>query len=118
MKSNGKSLVLAGILAVGCLGLGSTPARAQGFSFGLSTPGLSVGVGQGPYGYSGGVFAGYPAVVGGPVVAGPVVAAPVVPYVVRRPFYGPRVYAPPIVYGPRAYPAAVRPGPYYYGRRW
>lgn len=128
MKTNLKSLALAGITAIGCLAVGAAPARAQGFSFGYSGPGGSVGVGIGGYGnygggyynpgyygpgyYGPGYYGGYPVGAPGPLVVGPVapvvVRRPVIlpgpligpgPYVVRRPFYG---------YGP--YPR--------YYRRW
>jgi len=115
MKTNWKSLVLAGIGAIGCLTIGASPVRAQAFSFGYSGPGVSVGGsigGNGYYGggyyspgyYGGGYYGGYPVVARGPLVvgsAGPVlVRRPVIapgpwiaprPYVLRRPYGG---YAP------------------------
>jgi hypothetical protein len=79
--------LLAGVLGVAGAVVGSTPARAQGFAFGFSTPGLSVGVGSPVYGgYYGALpVAPYPYVVPAPVVVPrPVVVAP--------PIYGPRPY--------------------------
>ncbi len=102
------------------LALGASPARAQGFSFGYSGPGVSVGVNTGGYGYGGGVYAGAPVVVPGPVVApAPVVVGPYAPVVVTRPVVvgRPFVYGPRPFYGPRYYGGPYRPGPYYY-RRW
>ncbi len=115
MNLNWKSFALAAMVVVGCVGLGASPARAQGYSFGFSTPGFSLGVSQGPYGYyGGGYYPGYPV-----VRPGPVVVAPAVPYVVPRPIYGPRpLYGPPVVYGPRVYGGGFRGAPFYYGRRW
>jgi hypothetical protein len=118
MKINGKSLLFAGLLAVVILGFGASPVRAQAFGFGYSSPGFSLGVGTGGYGYyGGGYYPGYPV-----VAPAPVVVAPAVPYVVPRPFYGPRAfYGPPVAYGPRIYGGwgygGYRPYRYYYGRR-
>jgi len=111
MKTIGKSLAFAGLLAIGFLGFGAVPARAQGFSLGYSSPGFSVGVNTGGYGYyGGGVYPGYPI-----VAPAPIVVAPRVPYVVPGPIYGPRpFFRPPVVYGPRVYGGPYRYG---YGRR-
>lgn len=104
MQNLVRSLVLAGVAAVGSFGLGATPARAQAFGFSYASPGLSFGVGRGAFG---GFY-------GGPVVApAPVVVAPA-PVVVPPP---PVIVAPrPYVYG--AYYGGYRP--YYRGyyRRW
>jgi len=119
MKTNGKSLALAGGLAVMALAWGATPARAQGFSFGLAVPGVSVGVntgGLGYYGggyYGGGYYGGYPAVVPGPVVA------PYAGVVVQRPVYGGGFYGPRPYYGPGYYGGGYYGGGYrHYGRYW
>ena len=120
MKTNVKSLTLACGLAVMAISWGAQPARAQGFSFGYTSPGVSVGVTTGGYGYGGGVYGGvgYPVVAPGPVVVAPyapVVVAPYAPVVVQRPvivgrpFYGPRP-----IYGPRAYGGGYRPYPRYW----
>src|SRR4051812_11486091 len=83
MKIFCRSLACAAILTTVGLGPGASSASAQGFTFGLSSPGLSVGVAS-----------GYPAVAPPPVVVTPppvvVTPPPVVvtpPYVVGRPFY-------------------------------
>ncbi len=96
-------LVAAMFLA---LGWAAAPASAQGFSFGFSTPGVSVGVGGGPYGVYGG---GYPIVARPPLIVQPVptvIVRPAPPVFVRRPIVvGPRYsYGPRVVrrtYGPR-----------------
>ena len=49
MKTLWRSIFLTGILTVGGLGLGATPARAQGYGFGVTAPGFSLGVGGGGY---------------------------------------------------------------------
>jgi hypothetical protein len=112
MKTNVKSLTLACGLAVMAISWGAQPARAQGFSFGYSSPGVSVGVNTGGYGYGGGVYGG----VGYPVAApGPVVVAPYAPVVVQRPvIVGRPVYGPRPIYGPRAYGGGYRPYPRYW----
>jgi hypothetical protein len=112
MKTNWKSLALLGGLAIGCFATGTSPAHAQGFSFGYSGPGVSVGVNTGGGFYGGGFYGGgYPVVTPGPVVVAPypqvVVQRPVF---VGRPFYGPRP-----IYGPRVY-GGYRPYPHYYRR--
>jgi hypothetical protein len=114
MKANGKSLALAGLLALGLLSFGASPVRAQAWGFGYSSPGLSVGVGTGGFGYyGGGVYPGYPI-----LTPAPVVVAPRIPYVVPAPLYGPRpFYGPPVVYGPRVY-GGYRPVRYYGRRGW
>lgn len=114
MKTNWKSLALQGALVCASLGLSGTQARAQGFSFGYTGPGISVGVTTPGYGYYGGAYApGYPVVSPGPVLVRPV--PPVVvggPVLVRRPIFGPGyVYGPRRVYG-GFYPRRA----YYYGR--
>jgi hypothetical protein len=101
MKTFGRSLTLAGVLTVGSLGLGSTPARAQAFGFGYASPGLSFGVGSGGFGVYGG---GYPLVA---QVPAPVVVAPVV---VPRPIVVPPPYYRGYYYG------GYRPYPRYYRR--
>ena len=63
MKTNWRIWAMAGVIAVGGLALGSTPAKAQGFGFSFST---------GPGYYGGG---GYPLVAPAPVFVAP---APVV----------------------------------------
>jgi hypothetical protein len=109
VKTKWKSLSLAVFGGIGCLALAAEPARAQGFSFGYSGPGLSVGVatgGPGYYGggyygggyygggyYGGGYYGGYPLVRPGPLVAGPV--GPVLlgrPVIAPGPWVGPRPY--------------------------
>lgn len=115
MKTIGKSLAFTGLLAVGLLTVGASPARAQAFGFGYSSPGFSIGVNTGGYGYyGGGVYPGYPV-----IAPAPVVVAPRVPYVVPGPIYGPRpFYRPPVVYGPRVYGGGYRPYRYYGRRGW
>jgi hypothetical protein len=117
MKTNWKSLALFSGLTTACLGAVSSPARAQGFSFGYAGPGVSVGVTTPGYGYPGGVVVGggYPVVAPGPVVVAPYPA----PYLVRRPvivpgpIVGPRpIYGPRVFYGPRGY-GRYRPYRYY-----
>jgi hypothetical protein len=94
MRAIGRSMVLAGVIGMGVLVWGATPARAQAFGFSYSSPGFALGLGTGGYGYyGGGVYPGYPAIVPGPVVVPPpvVVAPPVVvgrPGFVRGPYYG------------------------------
>jgi hypothetical protein len=102
MKTFWRSLAFAGILTAGGLGLGVSPARAQGFTFGYSGPGLSLGVASG-----GGYYGGYPVVTPAPVVVTPppVVVPP--PYVVARPYY-------PGYYG--GYPGGYRPYHHHYRR--
>ena len=105
MKALSRSLILSGVAAVGIFGLGAVPARAQGFGFGYSSPGVSFGLGTG--GYSGAYYGGYgsyggygaypyvapPIVVPGPVVVPRTVVVPG-PIVVPRGgyYYGPRYY--------------------------
>jgi hypothetical protein len=101
MKTSLKSLVVASVLGVGGLAFSAAPARAQGFSFGYTTPGFALGVGSG---YGAPVYGGY---YGYPPVAPPVVVRP--PLVVPRPIYAaPYVVARPI-YGPRFYGYGYRP---------
>jgi hypothetical protein len=114
MKTN-RSLALAAGLAVVALAWGSAPAQAQGFSFGLAVPGVSVGVNTGGPGYyGGGYYGGYAA-----VVPAPVVVAPYAGVVVPRPVYGGVGY-----YGPRPYYGPGYHGGYYgggyrhHGRYW
>ena len=77
MKTSLKALTIAGVWTVGCLTIGVSPARAQAFSLGYSSPGLSVSVGTGGYGYyGGGYYGGYPAVAPGYRVVAPVGAGP------------------------------------------
>jgi hypothetical protein len=121
MKTNGKSLVLAGGLAVMALAWGASPARAQGFSFGYAGPGVSVGVNTGGLGYyGGGYYGGYPAVAPVPVVPGPVVVAPYAGVVVQRPIYGGvGIYGPRPYYGPGYYGGGYYGGGYrHHGRYW
>jgi hypothetical protein len=118
MKTSWKSLVLVGIGMIACWSIGATPARAQGFSFGYSGPGVSVGVGTAGYGYVpggyapggyyGGYYGGYP-----PITPGSVVIAPV-PRVVYRPpvYYGPGPWL-----GPRPF-VGYRPYGRYHHYRW
>jgi hypothetical protein len=118
MKTTWKSLALVCITAIACMMLGSSPARAQTFSFGYSGPGVSVGVNTGSYGYFGGpgyYTGGYPILAPNAFVAGPV--APIYvrpPVVLGGPIIAPRPY---VVARPYA---RYRPYPgYYYGRgRW
>jgi hypothetical protein len=118
MKPNWMSIAMAGGLVLGCLASQATPARAQGFAFGYTGPGVSVGVttgGNGYYGggyYGGGYYGGYPVVAPGPIVVGP--PAPVLvrpPVIVPGPWVGPRAYVVRRPYGWYA------PYPRYY-RRW
>ena len=106
MNTNGKSLALAGAVAIACILLGAPSSRAQGFSFGYAGPGGSVGVTTGNYGYYGGGYygggyygGGYPVLAPGAFVAGPVAPAyvrpPVIlggPLVVPRPYIAARPY--------------------------
>ena len=81
-----RTLALAGLVTVvGGLGVGATPARAQGFVAGYTTPGLSVGYVQGGYGVGYPVYGYrrvyrpyYPVYRPRPLIYPPVV--PVVPY--------------------------------------
>ena len=123
MKTTWKTFAIAATVAIACMAFNSSLVRAQGFSFGYSGPGVSVGVNTGNYGYfggggyyGGGYYGGYQVLAPGAFVAGPVVPAyvrppvyvggPILaprPYVVARPFGGYRAY----------------PGYYYYRRgRW
>src|SRR6516165_8959407 len=75
MKTNGRSMMLAGVVAVGLLTFGAAPARAQAVGFGYAGPGMSFGFSAGNYGYGGygypaPVVGGYAGVVGAPVVVG------------------------------------------------
>jgi hypothetical protein len=125
MNPTRKSLALAGTFAIACMVLCGPTARAQGFSFGYSGPGGSVGVTTGNYGYYGGGYygggyygggyygGGYPVLAPGAFVAGPVAPAyvrpPVIlggPLVVPRPYIAARPY---VRYG---YPGN------YYRRGW
>lgn len=102
MKAIGRSILLAAVLGIGVLVLGSTEVRAQGFGFGYSSPGVSFGIGTGGYGGYYGNFGGYP--YGGYYGPYPYMGAPMVvpgPVVVPR-----RVFVP----GP-----AVMPRGYYHG---
>ena len=49
MNTTRKSLAFAGTVAIACMVLCASTARAQGFSFGYSGPGGSVGVTTGNY---------------------------------------------------------------------
>ncbi len=71
MKTIGKSVALAGGLAIAALLVGTPSARAQGFGFGLSVPGVSVGVNTGGFGYYGGAYGGYPVVARRPLTLRP-----------------------------------------------
>jgi hypothetical protein len=97
MNTFGRSVVSAVALAVATLTLGGSPARAQAFGLGYSSPGLSFGLGTGGAygGYGYGYAAGYPAFVPGGVVVAPA------PVLIPRPWYGPR--------------PMLRPRGYYYG---
>jgi len=92
MRALAKFSALLGLVLLGTSSFGVTKAHAQGFSLGIATPGLAVGVGSGNYGYGGyyppGYGVGYP---GGYYGAYPYVAPPVIvppPVIVRRPAYG------------------------------
>ena len=110
MKAIGRSMLLAGGLVIGAFGMGATPAHAQGFGFGFSTPGASLGFGSGVYGGYGG-FGGYGGLYPGYYGAYPYVTPPYVvagaPIVVPRPVVVPRGY----YYGGGRYPG-------YYGGGW
>lgn len=116
---NGIHRGLLGLFAVAFLTLAwaAPEARAQGFSFGLSVPGVSIGVGQTLYG---GYGWGYPVVAQPPVIVRPAPAVIVQrPMIVQTPVVvGPRYY-----YGPRPWVARRSIGPRfvyrgYYGYRW
>jgi hypothetical protein len=93
MKAIGRSMMLAGVIGIGILGWGATPAHAQAFGFNYSSPGFSFGLGTGGYGvYGGGYYAAYPYVVPAPVVVPQPVVVPG-PVVVPRPWIGPRPYS-------------------------
>jgi hypothetical protein len=115
MNTNWKSLSLAAVGAIGLFSFAAAPAHAQGFSFGYSGPGVSVGVNTGVpayYGgglYGGGYYGGYPVVAPRPLVAGPVVG----PVIVRRPAIVPGPWI-----GPRAYVVGRPYGRYGPGRRY
>jgi hypothetical protein len=125
MKTNWKSLAFAGIAAIACTTLSSSPAHAQALSFGYAGPGGSFGVtagnygyyGGGPFGgsyYGGGYYGGYPILAPGAYIAGPVAPALVRPPVVLG---GPLVVPRPYGYYGRPY-ARYRPYPGYYRRGW
>ena len=86
-----KRLGLAVLLIVGCAGLGTSNAEAQGFGLSYNSPGLSIGINQPAY-YGGGFAGGY---------------YPAAPVIVPRPV----VVAPPVVYGPRPFYAGGYYGP-------
>jgi hypothetical protein len=107
MKRLRSSTAPASVLAVVCLGLGATAARAQAVGFSYASPGFSFNVGTG--GFPG--YYGYPPVVARP----PVVVAPP-PVVVPPPVYvRPPVFVPPPYYGGYYY-GGYRPYPRYYRR--
>ena len=90
MKPILKTFAFLGLMA---FGFGARPAEAQ-VSFGVATPGFSLGVGPGA-GFVGGYYPGYP------------VVAPV-------PIYAPRpVFVPPPIYGRPYYAGGYGRG--YYG---
>ncbi len=108
MTMIGRSMMLAGAMAVGLLGFGAVPARAQAVGFGYAGPGVSFGFSTGGYtafGYPGPVVGAYAPVVGAPVIVGAPVVVPR-PVIVPGPVVVPRVY-----YGGGFY----RGGPYYRG---
>jgi hypothetical protein len=79
---------ILGLVLMGTASLGGAKAQAQGFGLGIATPGLSIGVGSGYYGYGPGYGVGYPGAYYG---AYPYVAPPIVvpaPVIVQRPIYG------------------------------
>jgi hypothetical protein len=120
MKRKWKTIVILGAVALACMALDSSTAKAQNFNFGYSGPGVSVGVNAGNYGYfggggyyGGGYYGGYPVLAPRAFIPGPVVG----PGYVRGPILGG-----PVVY-PRAYGyarpiARYRPYPGYYRRGW
>ena len=114
MKAIGRSMLLAGGLVIVTFGLEATPAHAQGFGFGFSTPGAAFGFGGGGYGGYGGYGGLYPGYYGGyPYVAPPYVVAGALlvvprPYVVPGPVGWPRGY----------YYGGVGRYPGYYGGGW
>jgi hypothetical protein len=120
MITTGKSIAFAGTVAIACMVFGSSPARAQGFSFGYAGPGGSVGVTTGNYGYYGGGYygggyygGGYPVLAPGAFVAGPVAPAYVrPPLILGAPLGVPRPYGVARPY------ARYRPYPGYYRRGW
>jgi hypothetical protein len=97
MKTCWRSAACAVVLAVGGLGLGATPAKAQAFGLSIARPGFALGVSSGYPGYYGGYYPGYypgyPVVAPGPVVVPPPVIVPR-PYVVARPYYYGGYYRP------------------------
>jgi hypothetical protein len=112
MKTSLWNMATVTVLTVGSLGLVSSRAQAQAFGFSYAGPGVSFGVGTGPYG---GAFVGggYPVVARPPVFVAPpplVVAPP--PVVVARPYV-----VPPPLYGGYVYGGGFRPYPYRYYRR-
>ena len=111
MKTSLWTLAQVAVVAIGSLGLVSSRAQAQAFGFNYAGPGVSFGVGTGPYG---GAFygGGYPVVGAPPVVLArpPLVVAPP-PVVVARPYF-----VPPPIYGGYPY-GGFRPYPYRYYRR-
>ncbi len=99
MKVIARSMLVAGVIGVGVLALGTTEARAQGFGFNYASPGMSFGFGTGGYGGYYGGYGGYP--YGGAYGPYPYVAGPVLvpgPMVVPR-----RVIVPGPVVVPRGY---------------
>jgi hypothetical protein len=118
MKTIGRSMMLAGALAVGFLGFGATPARAQAVGFGFAGPGGSFGFSAGGYGGYGYPGYGY-GVVGAPVIVGAPVVVPG-PVVVPRPFYGGGYYRGGYGYPGYGYGGYPRGGYYggYHHRHW
>ncbi len=109
MKTSLKALTIAGVWTVGCLTIGVSPARAQAFSLGYSSPGLSVSVGTGGYGYyGGGYYGGYPA-----VAPGYRVVAPVAPVLVSPPLLVPGPLIAPSALAVRRPYGWYRPFPHY-----
>src|SRR5262249_52411012 len=115
MRLTNRSIVFASVAAAGILGLGATPARAQAFGFGFSSPGFALGVGNAGFGYYGGPYYGggwgYPYIAPAPYVVPPSVVVNR-PYVVRGPYGWGRPFYGGYRYGYRPY------RPYRYGYRY
>ena len=109
-----RSVAITGIVSVVLLGLGTSQAKAQGYSVNVSVPGFSMNVGGG---FSGSYSALCPECFGGspsPVVVG--TSSPI-----YTPYYAPATYAVPSTYYYGAPYYGYSAGwylPYHYGIWW
>ncbi len=83
-----RSVAMAGMASVLLLGLGTSQARAQGYSVNVSVPGFSMNVGGGLSGYHSAYVPGVSVVAPSPVVVG-------TSYPIYTPYYAPTTYAVP-----------------------